>query len=318
MSLELSTLDTSPTEQSWIRLNKDKQALEGLLWDVKPPKSYQYTITATDSGGCSGSYDIELVVQVPLEKPTHTFTVTVDENYSNFANKLSLQLNMYDRLSKAFSGSILKFESVGQGSVVIGYSIKNDKISGGGVGSCNEVKRLTQNVFTSEGKASAKFLSNLQPYKVERVTFVPLGECEGILTGMEADIQEPGTGEGREDDGVNIIVIIIPIVVIIVIVIIIIVIVVCVRRRRERSMEVGKNGEYIEKGVPVRFDEEMKDTDGKNAAEMQPLMDESPKPQPPAYPQNGKETTPLNSDSAAEAYQPPTPPMSEHNDTDKS
>lgn len=316
------SLDLDITEASWIRLNEEKQMLEGLLWDVDPPKTYQYTLTAIDANGgrSSSSYDLELSVRVPLGKATHMFTVSVDEKFSDFANTLSKQLMMYERLSKVFNGSVITFESVKPGSVLVGYSVENNDVISGRPNTCRAVKRLTRAVFDSDDKVSDRFLSSMKPYKVKAVTFIPLGDCKDSLSGMEVVILNPGTGEGREDEEMNILFIILPIVAVVVIIIIIIIIIVCIRRRRQRSMEVSKNGTYIEKGVPVRFEEEMKDMDKKESLETQPLMEESAKPQPPAYPQNGKETTPLNGggESTAETYQPPTPPVSEHDDADKS
>lgn len=314
MTLELSGGGLELSSDTWLRVEGGNKVV-GLIWDVDVPKKYQYTLTATDSGGLQSNYDIEISVTRSISEPTNHFTLIVKSVFSEFANNLGMQLDLYRKLETAFGGdSVVRFDSVSKGSVVVGFSVRSQQTPKS-ENICKKVEDFRDQAFSPTEAVTTEFLARLMPFSVSKLSFTPLEPCEGIVNSMEAEIKTPVTNKNQESNSVNVLYFVIPIICGVVLLVVIVVIIVCVKRRRQqKSMTLSQNnGTYIEKGVPVVFEEEMKDGIKKEPHEREPLMDESMKPDPPAYPQNGKsESIPLNAKTGADKYQPPTPPNSQH------
>lgn len=313
MTLQLSIDGLPDQEPGWISL--DKHTMKGLIWDSESADSLQYMLTATDSLGGTAEHEIAFEIITPYGDSSHSFTVTMDINYSKFANDNSM-IKFYEKLAMSFPDSIVTIRSVKPGSVKVQWSNRPSQARESD-DECpeKEVKSYTGSVFT-DGAVDDKFLSNMQPYKVTEVSFTPEGSCLGVLDPISVKVSDATSGESKTS-GVSLLTIIIPVVIAAIVIIIVIIVIICCIRHKRKSKEVSKNnGNYIETGVPVVFDEEMRDTESRDRPEAVPLMSGTEsKPNPPEYPQNGKETTRLTSDAD---YQPPTPPVSEPEENDRS
>lgn len=316
MTLELTGGGVGLNSDKWLRVEANK--IIGLIWDVDVPKKYQYTLIATDSGGLFVEYDIELTITTSVSNSTNQFNLTIKSVFIEFANDLDLQLDLYRKLQSVFGeGTVVRFSAVKQGSVIIEFSVrgqqtpKSDEV-------CGQVERFRDRVFSPPDTISNQLLESLNPFTVRKLTFAARKPCDDVVESMEGAIETPITDENRTSKPFNILYLVIPIVGALLLIVMIVIIVVCVKqRRKQKSLDVSQsNGTYIEKGVPVVFEEEMKDGVKREPHEREPLVDDDDmKPNPPAYPQNGKsENIPLNPKSGAGTYQPPTPPVSEYDD----
>lgn len=306
--------DGSDKCQGWMCLDEDTRTLQALTWSI-PATASQFELVVMDSAGNEATEEIEANVVSLYNEPTHIFTLTLDETYSQFANSLSQQVKLYKAISTAFPEATITIDSVKQGSVVVQYQVSNDATSAVRGGECptSEIKSFTQAVFDGE-HIKDSFSNSLKSFNVDKVEFTPQGVCEGKLKPMSAKNEDPvkEPSEKNESGSVGIIVAVV-IVVVIIITIVIVVIIVIKKRKAKRGPQ--RQTVTIEKGVPTRLDEEMKDMD--NRPESQPLMADNHQVnykqsnKPPAYP----------SDERRDGYQPPTPPVSEpdeHRDLDKS
>lgn len=326
MELELrhtQGVDISGT--SWLYLDKETKTIVGLPWgDIKSEK-FQYHLIAKDSGGEMQEHGLEVNVIPSQLKPNNLFTLTIRDVYSKFANNLQVQISLYNRLRKVFGRSgnpIVAINSIAPGSVVIGFNLYDSprpKV----MDPCAAVKRYKSTAFTKDGKGNASFVDAMSPYRLTKVAFIPLGDCEDVLQPAEHEFLANHQADSvTTDGGPNIVSIIIGTVIGLAVLIALIVAVYCYKRRMQASHSVSKNnGTYIETGVPVVFEEELKGMNKSDTPETEPLMEDS-KPMPPSYPQNDESTeaTALNashSESTDARYQPPTPPVSEHDDNDR-
>lgn len=294
---------------NWLKVVDNK--IIGLIWDIDVPKRYQYTLTAVDSGGLKANHDLEINVIDPTSKPTNLFTLTIDSVFSKFTNDFDQQVDLYAKLRLAFDDAVVRFNSVREGSVVVEFSAQQEVANALNRGVCAQVEELRDRVFTQSGMISSEFTAHLEPHRITKLSFIALAPCEDSVDPIEVEIEIPKTDKNKGEYTFNILFVIIPVSIIgaLLIIVVIVIVVVCVKRRHQKSMYVNKsNGTYIEKGVPVVFEEEMKDR--KDAHLREPLMEESSTPQPPAYPRNA-ETAPLNGKTDPN-HQLPTPPMSEH------
>lgn len=307
MNLTLFGSGIELPSSSWIQLDNETRTIKGLTWDSETNKAYQYTLIATDSAGETADLDLTLQVNQPYYKPTHRITVVVDGVFSKFANNLTEQINMYEKLAEAFADQgEITFLDVTEGSVAVSFDVQFDNAMRDNM-TCKSERELTKTLF-DKGEVSKMFQHSISPYEVKKVSFVPLGDCEDKLEPMEAEILKSEKSPDTEEKDSNFIYIVIGIVVVVVIFFAIILIIFCLKRRKQKS----KPRTYIEKGIPVVFDEERKSIDSQEPQDSDPLMEENRKPKPPAYPQNGKESIPLTKAGAGNSYQPPTPPVSEH------
>ena len=316
MELSLLMLDIELKGESWVKFDKVTKTIRGLPWDVEPPKTYQYTLKCTDSMGMTAEHDIELQIIAPpfrYSEPTHEMDLTIDEKYSLFANSLSKQLAVVDGLSAAFSGvgaPVLNIIDIKPGSVIITFTLhdRNDAED------CDIVEQYRDEVD------SGAVISQLQPYNVKQLSFTPQGVCSHLEPVVYVPPKPPVKAREGDDD-LDPLLIIVPVAVVVVLIVIVIVIVCCLKRRKKKSHNISKangHGKYIETGVPVVFEEEMKDIKTE-PSESEPLMEEiANTPKPPAYPHNGTtspEAIPFKSaDHNNTAGYPPTPPVSEPDD----
>lgn len=321
MSLELLIQGIGVKENSWVNLQKDTKTLRGLPWGPDSMRTLQYTLKATDTANNIAEYDVEIRVQESSLNPTNLFTVTIDEVFSKFANDLPSQIRLYDTLYRIYnenSDSSIHIQGVTEGSTVISYSVINVRSQPQGKVDCDTVQAYIDTAFNGD-HIKATFAYSFLPFKLKEVSFVPDGACEGQLEPKKGVVRYPVPITDPELEPIQLYIIIVPIVIVVVIAVIVIIVVVVMRRRRRADREVTKaNGTYIEKGVPVVFEEDMATIDRKGPAVTDPLLGPTT-PHPPAYPQNGNpETIPLKprgADSTEQRY--PTPPLSEHDETDR-
>lgn len=301
---------------SWITLDSSTRKLQALV--VKNPEiKYQFSLEATNSEGLSAEEPLDVTVIDNSEStPSHNlFTITLDENYSHFEGNIKKQVELYNRLSKAFpQGTTVSIKGIESGSVVVSYSL-DDKAAYTTADKCPKdlVQSYTETQFDENGDIKESFIRSLGSYELKKAEFVPLGACEGEFEPISAElVADKDESKDEKEDGGNMTVIIIVIIVVLVLVILLVVVVVCVIKKRKANRAAksnGKNGSYIEKGVPVVMESEMKDINDKH--ETEPLVsandsaDVSYKPTPPAYP---------GDDKSDDKYQPPTPPTSEPED----
>jgi len=312
MELDLLMLDIELKGESWVKFDKVTKTIRGLPWDIEPPKTYQYTLKCTDSMGKTAEHDIELQITSPpftYSEPTNEMGLVIDEKYSLFANSISKQLAVVDGLNEAFSGvgaPVLSILDIKPGSVVINFTLHDRN----NAEDCDIVQRYGDEV------ANGNFMMRLESYNVKELSFTPQGSCSHL----ESAVYTPRKGPGKiiNGHGFKLMYIIIPVAIVCVLVIIVIVVVCCIKCRKKKSHDVSKSnghGKYIETGVPVVFEEEMKDIKTE-PTESEPLMEENCNtPKPPAYPHNGTsspEAVPFNTNNHNNTGgYPPTPPVSE-------
>lgn len=296
---------------SWITLNSKTRQIKALTWE-KPESPPQFSLEVTNSMGKTVEQPIEIqVVDNSESKPaTNLFSLTLDGDYSKFSKDQDAQISLYNNLLKAFpAGTKVVIRSVKSGSIVVEYSLENENAySSPDECPADIVRSYTDSTFDNEGNIKDSFADSLGDYNLQKAEFTPQGACEGEFEPLSAAAKNTGKKEEKENGG-NMTVIIIVIIVVLVLIIVVVIIVVCVikKRRSQKAHVNGKNGSYIEKGVPVVMEEEMKDV---SKAETTPLVsgdsaEVSYKPTPPAYPGDNK---------SDDKYHPPTPPTSEPED----
>ena len=313
------------SETSWLYLDGNSNTILGLPWGIDSSKSFQYTLVATDSMNKTASLKLDiLVLQNGLDypEPTNLFTLTLEGVYSKFVNNIKDQIRLYDQLNKVFGKAgkpAIVVKSITQGSIVVSFHVYETETSPKPEVDCGKVQAHVDSVFDSEGDVKNSFTEVVSGYAVKEVSFAPKGACADALEPVKGKVRSPVTDENTDKDDSTPYAIIIGVVIAVIVLIIIIVVVVVLRRRKRANHDTSKaNGTYIETGVPVVFDEDIKTMDQAEPAATDPLL-EGATPQPPAYPQNGNaEASPLNpakTDEPEQRY--PTPPVSEHDDTDR-
>ena len=297
---------------SWITVNNQNRQLQALTWKT-PQSPAQFSLEVTNSKGKSTEEAIEIqVVDNSESKPaTNLFSLTLKGDYSEFEKDTKAQVRLYNNLQKAFpDGTKVSIRSVKAGSIVVSYSLDNDAAySSDNPDACptDLVQGYTSSTFNENGEIKDDFAESLG-YEVEKVEFTPQGSCEDEMEPISAAAQKKSPSKDDKEGG-NMTIIIIVIVVVLVLVIIIVIVIVCViKKRKTQKANVSRtNGSYIEKGVPVVMDEEMKDVSAaKPLLTNQDSADVAYKPTPPAYPGDDK--------TDDKQYQPPTPPTSEPED----
>ncbi|KAF6030019.1 hypothetical protein EB796_011674 [Bugula neritina] len=248
------------------------------------------------------------------------FTLAFDENFSQFANDVKSQVSMYSKVKGLFdeSGTTqVKISKISSGSVVVAFGLYDSQMDERTQTGCVGVQAYKNKLFDAEGNIKTDFAAKCAPYKLLEASFTPQKACIDVIQPAQDkwEVTAPVPGGSVSQDN-TVLYVIIPLTVVVVVVIIVIVVaVVCIRHRRQDSRNVSKsNGTYIEAGVPVVMEGELQTISKSQTAETEPLMQQTSKP--PAYPHNGTvtETTPLASNAETDNL-PPTPPLSESDDT---
>lgn len=309
--------DGSANCQSWLCLDNENRKITALTWDQLESPS-QFELVAKDSGGNEVTSTIEASVVVKYTNPTHSFAITLDENYSDFIKNHRKQVDFYKKLRRSFpAGTNLTIESVSKGSVVVRFALSSEATENSGQDECptEELENFMKAAFSS-GEINSQLRDNLKPHAVTKLEFVPTELCEGKIDPVSAEFIPPkeDPSKGGVKSGGSLIIIIVVVVVVVVLIFIIIIVVVVVRKRQAKRAQYQTTG-HIEKGVPRVLEEDKK---AMNQPEQQALLSAENKensegkttPKPPAYPENSAEKP--------EGYQPPTPPVSEPDEHDRS
>lgn len=301
--------------QGYLCLNG--RTITALTWDKFSSSIPQLELVAKDSAGQKAEAILEASVAVKYVKPTHTFTLTLSDDYSMFSSDHQKQVDLYRKLSNSFpAGSVVTFESVTEGSTVVRFTLSNDVMESTDEEECptGELESFSSAAFT-DGKVQHSLKTNLRPFTVSKLEFVPVEVCEGKVEPVIAEVKPPvDATSGEEKDG-SLLIIIIVVVVLVVLIVIIIIVVIVVKRRQSRRAQYQAAG-HIEKGVPRVLDEEKKAIE---KPEQQTLLsgeerqdtENKTTPKPPAYPETAAE-------ARKDGYQPPTPPVSEPDEHDRS
>lgn len=288
----------------WVSLDPKTHKLQALVWNT-PDSQSQFSLIATDRGRniVEESIEIRVVDRSDQEQETHLFTLTLDNQHSEFEQSHSKQVELYKRINSAFPGSVVTIKSVKAGSIIVQMSLRyKDQDSMPPPDKCpKEAIEGYQNTMFDGQEIKKSFIDKFGSYTLKIVEFAPLGVCEGMFKGNTATLMNKQPVKEDLDEGNTTPIIIGLVVAVVLIIIIVIVVIVCLRRRKAKKAREPLNGSgYIEKGVPVRLDEELKPLD---KSEHQPLVtsaEVSYKPTPPAYPGEKQEND----------YQPETPPAS--------
>lgn len=299
-------VDGRAESNGWISLDTKSRQLQALTWDA-PDSQSQFSLVALDSNDDATEEEIEVKVKENSDTETNLYTMTIDAQYSIFANTHMKQVDLYKKINNAFQSAVVRIKSVKEGSLVLQFGLREKSVVGAPPDHCpKDIIDSYNNVMFDGTEIKNSFLRKMGSYQVRSLDFLPLGPCEDKLVPMAAQPSSsvvkvtPAPKEG------SLSVIIIVVVVAVIMVIFIVVLIICIRRRKANQSNSQQNGKDIEKRVPVVLDEEMKSINNKSS-ENEPLMtsaEVSYKPTPPAYP----------GDEHAEDYHPDTPPISEPDD----
>lgn len=345
---------SAPLQLHQWRGSARRAVLQGLFWE-QPSRStaHHYQLVASNRHGSIAVVHLQLNVTEPPAPPVFVLRAKLGVDYSLFANNVTRQLELLQRVALRLYGdastahfSLLDVRS-SDGKTLVAWT--NTSVSSAAAGSCPigaiaAVARVVMHNKTIAAAAMDK-KTGLGQFDVVSLHLEPRGVCVGKVHTQTALPPVPGAhvevGKTAEEDADSFwLTVVVPVIVIIVLLVVAIIVAAVLISRRRRSTRAnvsgggGANGTFIGKTVPVIFDEEREDGGG-GAACRTPLMHEDKPvgPPPPDYPNlyggvaYPEQKQPLMSSAAQQAdgspgggdamppYQPPTPPVSEPDET---